>query len=239
MLPARWIPPVPILFLSAAALAACAATSPLQQQIRSRLGDAVVESRGDRHVVSSRQGNLAEAAVFSPQERQAQLEGFINRYRSEFGVERVAPLEFVADGGELDFEQGGRLLVAVPLAQASGGYRILDRPQLGVFDLETGALTSAGMRLVDPASLTAIPAPKNREAVRVLAVAFLRGRGLVADTMTVSEDLAYSVEAGAAGFEVRCTSRSRPGALMRLRLLVHPERNAVVLVSQEEVDLAR
>jgi len=238
MAQARLVRSLAVLSAAVATLAGCAGTTALQQRLRDRLGDAVARSQGGRHLASSRQGNLGDAAVFSREERQVQLEDFILRHRAELGASRDAALQFVPAGAEADFQQGGRLLVAVPLSQAAGGFRILDRQQLGVFDLETGALTSAGVHLVEPASLKPFPLPKNREPVPALATAHLRRLGLRPEELTVAEDPAYSVAVGAAGFEVRCTAR-RPGLLLRIVLLVHPELDSVVVVSRQEVDQAR
>ncbi len=218
-------------------LAGCSTSSYLEKSLRDKMSDLQIHRKGDAHFVVTRDGNLANSTVFSIEERQVQLEEFINKYKLDFGITSDDDLQFVRHGTELDFEFANTILTGLPLMQYTNGLRILEREQLGVFDLESGALKAAKISVADPSSLKGVSIPKNNDTIQSLATQFLNAHGIVCTGMTVFEEPAYSLAVGIAGFEVRCTSRLNSQYLMRIRLLVNTDSGRVVFLSREEIDI--
>jgi hypothetical protein len=217
-------------------LAGCSARSSLEKSLRTTVPDVQLHTKGDEHFVVSKDGNLIDSTVFSSEERVVQVEDFINKHRSDFGIATNDALQFVKPSGEFDFQFGDRLLTAVPLLQSVNGMRILDREQLGVFDLESGQLKAVKITVTDPTPLKKIQLPTKRDNIQTLATTFLEAQGIVSSGMTVSEDPAYSLALGIAGFEVRCTSNPNSLFFTRIRLLVNADHGTVTFLSKEEID---
>jgi hypothetical protein len=219
-------------------LAGCSTRSYLEQSLREHATDLQVNKKGDVHFVATRDGNLAGATVFSTEERQVQLEEFINTYKADFGITSNDHVVFVQDSTEFDFEFGDKIMTGLPLLQSINGLRILELEQLGVFDLESGSLKAAKIRIADPASLRGVSIPKHTDTIQSFAGQFLQDRGIACDKITIFDKPAYSLAAGMAGFEARCTARPNSQYRIRLRLLVNPESGNIAMLSREEIDLA-
>ncbi|MGB7624770.1 MAG: hypothetical protein WBN92_20680 [Terriglobia bacterium] len=220
-------------------LAGCSTGSYLEKSLRDRVSDLQIHSKGDSHFVVTRNGNLAGSTVFSIEERQVQVEEFINKYKSDFGITSNDDLQFVRYGTEFDFEFADRVMAGLPLLQYINGLRILDREQLGVFDLESGTFKAAKISVADPSSLKGVSIPRNKDAIHSMAAKFLQAQGIVCTEMTIFDEPAYSLAAGLAGFEVRCTAQPNSQYLMRIRLLVNTDSGRVVFVSKEEIDIPK
>lgn len=218
-------------------LAGCSTSSYLEKSLRDNVTDLQIHGKGDAHFVATRDGNLVDSTVFSSEERQIQLEDFINKYKLDFGITTSDNLQFVRHGTEFDFEFAEKIMTGLPLLQYINGLRILDREQLGVFDLESGALKAAKISVADPASLKGISIPKSKDNIQSLAAQFLEAQRIVCAEMTIFDEPAYSLAAGLAGFEVRCTSKPNSQYFMRIRLLVNTDSGRVVFLSKEEIDV--
>jgi hypothetical protein len=218
-------------------LAGCSASSSLERSFRTTVPDLQLHAKGDEHFVTSKDGNLIGSTVFSSEERVVQVEDFINNHRSDFGIATGDTLQFVKAGPEFDFQFGDRLLTAVPILQSINGMRILDREQLGVFDLESGQLKAVKIAVTDPAPLKKIPLPIRRDNIQSLAAKFLETQGIVSAGMTVSDNPAYSLALGMSGFEVRCTANPNSLFFTRVRLLVNTDDGMVAFLSKEEIDV--
>lgn len=220
-------------------LAGCSPSSSLEKSLRTTVPDLQLHTKGDEHFVVSKDGNLIDSTVFSSEERVVQVEDFINKHRSDFGIAANDTLQFVKPSPEFDYQFGGRLLTAVPLLQSINGMRILDREQLGVFDLESGQLKAVKITVTDPAPLKRIPLPIRRDNIQSLATKFLEAQGIVSTGITVSDNPAYSLALGMAGFEVRCTSNPNSLFFTRIRLLVNTDDGTVVFLSKEEIHVPK
>jgi hypothetical protein len=198
--------------------------------------DLQLHTKGDERFIVSKHGNLIESTVFSSEERIVQVEDFINKHKLDFGIATNDTLEFLNPIPEFEFQFEDRLLSAVPLLQSINGVRILDREQLGVFDLESGQLKALKITVTDPTPLKRIPLPNRRDNIQSLATKFLESQGIVSSAMTVFDKPAYSLALGMAGFEVRCTANSNSPFFTRIRLFVNTDNGAVVLLSKEEID---
>ena len=221
----------------ASILAGCSTASLLERSLQKQVPDLQIHRKGDAHFVVTKEGNLVGATVFSMEERQIQLEEFINKYKAEFGIRSNGPVLFVRQGSEFDLELTDRVLTGLPLLQSVNGLRILELDQLGVFDLESGSLKAAKIHVADPDSFKDLSMPKHTDTIPSLAAQFLRARGTACSPITVIDEPAYSLAAGMAGFEARCTARPNSQYFTRLRLLVNTDSGRVVMLSREEIDL--
>lgn len=218
-------------------LAGCSTSSFLEKSLRGKVTNLQIHSKGGEHFVVIKDGNLVDVTVFSSEERLILLEDFINKYKLDFGIATSDSLQFVKPNPEFDFEFGEKLLTAVLVFQYINGMRILDREQLGIFDSESGALKAVRINVTDPTSLKRVTMPKRKDIIQSLAARFLEAQGIVITKITAFDDPVYSVAAGMAGFEVRCTSRTNSQYFMRIRLLVNTDSDTVVFLSKEEIDV--
>jgi hypothetical protein len=218
-------------------LVGCSTNSYLERSLRDKVTDLQIHRKGQAHFITTRDENLADSAVYSAEERQVQLEEFINKYKSDFGITSHDKLTFVRHGSEFDFEFAEKVMGGLPMLQYISGLRILEREQLGLFDLKSGTLRAAKISVTEPSSLKGVSIPKKTDTIQSLAIQFLQVQGIACSGITVLNEPAYSLAVEMAGFEARCTAKSNSQYLMRIRLLINAESGKVVLLSKEETDL--
>jgi hypothetical protein len=217
------------------AVAGCGTRTSLERSMRRTVPDTQVHVAAHEHFVSTKAGNLLQSTVFSAAERAAEVGDFINAHRVDFGIGPMDTLQFAAPEPESEFEFGDRLLTAVTLLQSVNGMRIVDREQLGLFDLESGELKAIKVAVTDPVALQNIRPPRRTDNIQSLAARFLESRGITNTGLTVSDSPAYSVVLGMAGFEARCTSKPNSPLFTRIRLIVNTDTGVVAFLSKEEI----
>ena len=209
--------------------------------LQARVEDAALTVRqaGGQTFLSTDRGNLARAAAFAPEEREARFAEFLNDFRRELGLSGAAgSIAFRRAASEVSLEWGEGSRWTTHLEPIHRGASIVDRPQSAAYDVESGELRAALVRSVDFTTLPGAPAVDSvaRERARAAVLARLQADDLPEGRLVVRADPVVSAELRRAGYLVEYRGRDEAGAGRWIRALYDPAADEVLILRREERD---